>query len=60
MNAFATRTNSMTRFIDDFDVILLDMGNTFMFGCDRFGQSVDSSKFVPPVAGGLFTLPPHS
>ncbi len=29
------------RFIDDFNVILLDMGNTFMFGCDRFGQEVD-------------------
>ena len=29
------------RFLDDFHVILLDMGNTFMFGCDRFGQKVD-------------------
>jgi len=29
------------RFIDDFDVILLDMGNTFMFGVDRFGASED-------------------
>jgi putative hydrolase of the HAD superfamily len=29
------------RFIDDLNVILLDMGNTFMFECDRFGQGVD-------------------
>jgi putative hydrolase of the HAD superfamily len=29
------------RFIDDLNVILLDMGNTFMFECDRFGQEVD-------------------
>ena len=29
------------RFIDDFDVILLDMGNTFMFEVDRFGASED-------------------
>ncbi len=26
----------MPRLIDDFDVVLLDMGNTFMFDCDRF------------------------
>jgi len=29
------------RFIDNFSVILLDMGNTFMFGCDRFGDGID-------------------
>jgi len=29
------------RFIDTFAVILLDMGNTFMFECDRFGPEVD-------------------
>jgi FMN phosphatase YigB (HAD superfamily) len=29
------------RFIDNFDVILLDMGNTFMFDCDRFGENED-------------------
>ncbi len=27
------------RFIDNFKVILLDMGNTFMFECDRFGKN---------------------
>jgi len=27
--------------IDDLNVILLDMGNTFMFECDRFGKEVD-------------------
>lgn len=31
----------MKRFIDKFSVILLDMGNTFMFGCDKFGEDVD-------------------
>jgi putative hydrolase of the HAD superfamily len=30
-----------TRFIDNFDVILLDMGNTFMFDVDRFGEDQD-------------------
>jgi hypothetical protein len=29
------------RFIDDYDVLLLDMGNTFMLGVDRFGDGVD-------------------
>ena len=29
------------RFIDRFDVILLDMGYTFMFGVDRFGEDED-------------------
>jgi putative hydrolase of the HAD superfamily len=29
------------RFIDCFDLILLDMGNTFMFDCDRFGENED-------------------
>ena len=29
------------RFIDDFEVILLDVGNTFMFGGDRFGKGED-------------------
>lgn len=29
------------RFIDKFEVILLDMGNTFMFGGDRFGDGED-------------------
>jgi putative hydrolase of the HAD superfamily len=43
----------MTRFIDDFDVILLDMGNTFMFGCDRFGQSVDYFGTYAGLGGSL-------
>ncbi len=29
------------RFIDNYDVILLDMGNTFMFDVDRFGPDQD-------------------
>ena len=29
------------RFIDSFDVVLLDMGLTFMFGADRFGEDED-------------------
>ena len=33
----------MTRFIDRFDVLLLDMGETFMFGCDRFGEDLGST-----------------
>ncbi len=28
----------LSRWIDRFDVVLLDMGNTFMFGCDRFAE----------------------
>ncbi len=28
------------RFIDNFEVVLLDMGNTFMFGCDRFYEDM--------------------
>lgn len=31
----------MARFIDNFRVILLDMGYTFMFECDRFGDDHD-------------------
>ena len=29
------------RFIDRFDVLLLDLGDTFMFDADRFGEDVD-------------------
>jgi len=29
------------RFIDSYKVIILDMGNTFMFDCDRFGENED-------------------
>ena len=31
----------LNRFIDKYKVILLDMGNTFMFDCDRFGDEYD-------------------
>jgi HAD superfamily hydrolase (TIGR01549 family) len=30
-----------SRFIDQFDVILLDQGRTFLFDCDRFGPEQD-------------------
>jgi HAD superfamily hydrolase (TIGR01549 family) len=33
----------MGRYIDRFDAILLDMGNTFMFGCDRFDEDVGAT-----------------
>ena len=33
--------NSGQRYIDQFDVLLLDMGLTFMFDCDRFGTEDD-------------------
>ena len=29
------------RFIDEYQVLLLDMGNTFMFGGDRYGEAED-------------------
>ena len=35
------RMKMESRFIDKFEVILLDMGNTFMFGMDRFGENED-------------------
>ncbi len=31
----------MPRFIDNFRVVVLDMGHTFMFECDRFGKGND-------------------
>ncbi|MFC2098838.1 HAD family hydrolase [Bacteroidota bacterium] len=36
--------NLQGRFIDRFDVLLLDMGNTFMFGADRFDSSDNPYK----------------
>lgn len=39
------------RFIDNYDVILLDMGNTFMFDCDRFGD-LDALQATYEQCGG--------
>jgi putative hydrolase of the HAD superfamily len=39
------------RFIDKFEVILLDMGNTFMFGCDRFGENEDYQSTYRQLGG---------
>jgi FMN phosphatase YigB (HAD superfamily) len=39
------------RFIDDFEVILLDMGNTFMFEVDRFGENEDYYQTYRRVGG---------
>ena len=57
------------RFIDQFPILLLDMGNTFMFGCDRFGNGSDyfgtyrrtggrrlDEQVVSSVIDGLFHL----
>ena len=40
------------RFIDDYAVILLDMGNAFMFGCDRFGPNIDYYSLYQELGGG--------
>ncbi|MFC1895893.1 HAD family hydrolase [Thermodesulfobacteriota bacterium] len=39
------------RFIDAFGVIFLDMGNTFMFECDRFGPDIDYFASYRDVGG---------
>ena len=39
------------RFIDRFSVILLDMGNTFMFDCDNFGPDADYAQTYRSVGG---------
>jgi len=49
------------RFIDDYDVILLDMGKTFMFGCDRFDDAREVDRLYRAaggmdLAGGLAAL----
>ena len=46
------------RFIDDFNVILLDMGNTFMFGVDRFGPSEDYYATYRQIGGEMLS-PEH-
>jgi putative hydrolase of the HAD superfamily len=43
--------------LDHYDVILLDMGNTFMFGCDRFGNPDALGRSYAGLAGGK--LPPQ-
>ncbi|KAB8319912.1 HAD family hydrolase [Tolypothrix campylonemoides VB511288] len=42
------------RFIDKFDAILLDMGNTFMFDCDRFSDLEDFGKTYREINGTVF------
>ena len=41
------------RFIDNFAVLLLDMGNTFMFGCNRFGKDIDYSATYSKCGGAV-------
>jgi len=41
-----------TRFIDNYEVIVLDMGNTFMFGCDNFSEEEDYSIAYKSLGGG--------
>ena len=42
-----------TRFIDDFHVILLDMGDVFMFNSDRFSDSEDYTATYRQIGGSL-------
>lgn len=44
-----------TRFIDSFDVILLDMGNTFMFNVDRFSDYEDFGETYRQVGGNTLS-----
>ena len=39
------------RFIDGFDIILLDMGSTFMFDVDRFSADEDFGATYRTVGG---------
>ena len=43
----------MQRHIDGFEVILLDMHGTFMFGHDRFGEAEDFHRTYRALGGGL-------
>jgi putative hydrolase of the HAD superfamily len=43
------------RFIDQFDVVLLDMGNTFMFNVDRFGEGEDYYATYRALGGKMLT-----
>ena len=42
-----------SRFIDSFDVVLLDMGMTFMFGADRFGEDEDFGGTYRSLGGAV-------
>lgn len=44
-----------TRFIDRFDVILLDMGRTFMFNMDRFSDSEDYGATYRRIGGRILS-----
>jgi len=50
--------NAMHRFIDDYEVILLDQGKTFMFENDRFGPGEDYYSTYRALGGT--TLTPQS
>jgi HAD superfamily hydrolase (TIGR01509 family) len=41
------------RFLDDYDVILLDLGNTFMFDADRFGDALGMTSTYMTEGGSL-------
>ncbi len=43
----------MDNFIDRFEVLLLDMGGTFMFDADNFGESEDYHATYRSVGGGF-------
>ena len=44
-----------TRFIDQFDVVLLDMSHTFMFDVDRFSDTEDYAATYRQVGGNLLS-----
>lgn len=43
------------RFIDQFDVVLLDMAHTFMFNVDRFGRDEDFAATYRQIGGKTFS-----
>ena len=45
------KNNKKMRFIDKFNVILLDMGRTFMFDVDRFGKDDDFEATYRKIGG---------
>ena len=45
------KNNKKMRFIDRFEVILLDMGRTFMFDVDRFGKDDDFEATYRKIGG---------
>lgn len=46
---------SKRHFLDQFEVVLLDMGRTFMFGVDRFGKNDDLGATYRRVGGDRFS-----